>query len=243
MNDNKKILIVIPARYDSSRFPGKPLVEINGVPMIQRTYNQALKNKYTKDIVIATDSSRIATYCNNNDMNVVMTSRDCLSGTDRVAEVVTIMPQFDCYANLQGDEPVINPIYIDNCIESFYQNYPKYDVITGYGLLDKEHINLKEKVKVVFNNNKEAIYFSRSPIPNNAEKYHNHIGLYCFSKDSLSVFQNRNVGVNELCEKVEMIGMIELDIKVKMIKMEETFTVDIPSDVKKIEEFLNKKII
>jgi len=237
---NKKTLVVIPARYDSSRFPGKPLVNIKGVPMIQRTYSQALKNKYTKDIVVATDSKRIYSFCNENNMNVVMTSNSCLSGTDRVAEVANDSQDYDCYVNLQGDEPVINPIYIDKCIESFYGSYPKYDVITGYGLLSKNSVNLKEKVKVVVNSNSEAIYFSRLPIPFNSKQYFNHIGLYCFSSEALKIFSNREVGTSESCEKVEMIGMIELGVKIKMVEMEETFTVDIPSDIDKVKSFLDK---
>lgn len=239
----KKTLVVIPARYDSSRFPGKPLAIINGIPMIQRTYNQALKNKYTKDIVVATDSQKIYSFCKQNEMNVVMTSNKCFTGTDRVAEVAENFHDFDCFVNLQGDEPVIDPKYIDKCIKFFYDNYPKYDVVTGYGTLGEKSINLEEKVKVVFNYNNEAIYFSRLPIPHNSNKYYNHIGLYCFSKNSLKVFKDRKVGNVESCEKVEMNGMIELGIKVKMVEMEETFTVDIPSDIDKVESYLDKFIL
>ena len=101
MNIIKNVLIVIPARYDSSRFPGKPLAEINGIPMIKRTYCQALRNKYTKDIIVATDSQRIVDFCNSNEMNVIMTSKECQSGTDRVAEVSEKMPEFDCYFNFR----------------------------------------------------------------------------------------------------------------------------------------------
>ena len=144
----KKTLVVIPARYDSSRFPGKPLAIINGIPMIQRTYNQALKNKYTKDIVVATDSQKIYSFCKQNEMNVVMTSNKCFTGTDRVAEVAENFHDFDCFVNLQGDEPVIDPKYIDKCIKFFYDNYPKYDVVTGYGTLGEKSINLEEKVKL-----------------------------------------------------------------------------------------------
>ncbi len=241
MNIIKNVLIVIPARYDSSRFPGKPLAEINGIPMIKRTYCQALRNKYTKDIIVATDSQRIVDFCNSNEMNVMMTSKECQSGTDRVAEVSEKMPEFDCYFNLQGDEPVINERYIDKCIEEFFQLYPKYELITGYAKLPKRRAKLPETVKVVLNKNNEGIYFSRSLIPHNSSQYHNHIGIYCFSKKVLEAFSSNPRSQNELFEQIEMIRMIELNIKIKMIEVEETFAVDIPSDIEKVENFLNKK--
>jgi len=243
MNNEKKTLIVIPARYNSSRFPGKPLIKINGIPMIKRTYDQAYKNTHTNDILIATDSSKIETFCKDNNMNVVMTSKDCQSGTDRVAEVSKMMPEFDCYFNLQGDEPVINPKYIDQCIESFFRFYPKYELITAYAKLPKERAILPETVKVVFNEKNEAIRFSRSLIPESSFEYHNHIGIYCFSSKILNFFSNHPRTDNELFEKIEMIRILDLGIKIKMIEIEETFAVDIPSDVKKVEKFINKKTI
>ena len=94
MPNNLKTLIVIPARYNSSRFPGKPLMKINGTPMIQRTYNQALKNKYTTNIIVATDSEKIKSFCTDNKIPVIITS-SCETGTDRVAEVSKLMPEFD----------------------------------------------------------------------------------------------------------------------------------------------------
>ena len=234
-----KVLIVIPARYDSSRFPGKPLAKINGIPMIKRTYNQALKNKYTKDILVATDSKRILNFCNENDMNVIMTSKECQSGTDRVAEVSKKMTEFDCYFNLQGDEPVINPIFINKCIDEYIKQ-TEYEIISGYAKISKELAEIPQKVKVVMNEKNEAMYFSRSLIPNNANQYHNHIGIYCFSKKVLESFSSHERTKNERAEQVELIRMIELGIKIKMIEVEETFAVDIPSDIDKVEKFLNE---
>ena len=234
-----KVLIVIPARYDSSRFPGKPLAKINGIPMIKRTYSQALKNKYTKDIIVATDSKRILNYCNENDMNVIMTSKECQTGTDRVAEVSKKMPEFDCYFNLQGDEPVINPIFINKCLYEYFKQ-TEYKIISGYAKISKELAEKPQKVKVVMNAKKEAMYFSRSAIPNNANQYHNHIGIYCFSKKVLELFSIHGKTKNELIEQIELIRMIELGIKVKMIEVEETVAVDIPSDIDEVEKFLNE---
>ena len=240
MPNNLKTLIVIPARYNSSRFPGKPLMKINGIPMIQRTYNQALKNKYTTNIIVATDSDKIKSFCIDNKIPVIITS-SCETGTDRVAEVSKLMPEFDCYVNLQGDEPVIDPKSIDNCIKLYYKHYPKYSLITGYGELSHGEALLPQTVKVVFNSKEEAIYFSRSPIPNNSKQYFNHIGIYCFSKDLLSRFTNIPRGYNEMSEQVEMIRMVEMGVKIKMFKMKKTYAVDIPSDLINVENFLNQK--
>ena len=242
MSNKINTLIVIPARYNSSRFPGKPLMKINGVPMIQRTYSQALKNKHTTDIVVATDSEKIKSFCINNKIPVVVTS-DCETGTDRVAAVSKLMPEFDCYVNLQGDEPVIDPKYIDKCIELYIKYYPKYSLITGYGELGNDEALLPQTVKVVVNSKKEAMYFSRSPIPNNSNQYLNHIGVYCFSKDLLSRFTNTSRKSNELEEQVEMIRMLEMGVKIKMFKMQKTYAVDIPSDIANVEKFLNEKNI
>tara|TARA_B100001123_G_C14999919_1_gene903123 strand:- start:49 stop:780 length:732 start_codon:yes stop_codon:yes gene_type:complete len=236
------ILIVIPARYNSSRFPGKPLMKINGVPMIQRTYNQALKNQYTKDVIVATDSKKIKSFCDSNKIEVIMTE-NCNSGTDRVAAVSNLMTNFDCYVNLQGDEPVINPKYINRCIETYIKYYPEYSVITGYGELNKDEALLPQNVKVVLNKKEEALCFSRSLIPNNSKKFFNHIGIYCFSKIILDKFVNTDRTVNELSEKVEMIRMLDMGIKIKMFKMKKTYAVDIPSDIENVERFLNEKKI
>jgi len=240
VSNKLKTLIVIPARYNSSRFPGKPLMKINGIPMIQRTYNQALKNKYTTNIIVATDSEKIKSFCTDNKIPVTMTG-DCATGTDRVAEVSSIMPEFDCYVNLQGDEPVINPKSIDKCISLYFKYHPQYSLITGYGELETDEALLPQTVKVVFNSKEEAIYFSRSPIPNNSNQYFNHIGLYCFSKDILNRFTKIPRGYNELSEQVEMIRIIEMGEKIKMFKMKKTKAVDIPSDIKSVEQFLNQK--
>lgn len=240
MSNSLEALIVIPARYNSSRFPGKPLMKINGIPMIQRTYNQAVKNKYTTNIVVATDSEKIKSFCEHNKIPSIITG-ECETGTDRVAEVSKMMPNFDCYVNLQGDEPVISPKSIDKCIELYYKHFPKYSLVTGYGELSSDEALLPQTVKVVFNSNEEAMYFSRSPIPNNSKIFFNHIGIYCFSKDILNHFTNTPRGSNEISEQVEMIRMVEMGVKIKMFKMKKTFAVDIPSDIKNVEKFLNQK--
>ena len=240
MSNKLKALIVIPARYNSSRFPGKPLMKINGVPMIQRTYSQALKNKHTTDIVVATDSEKIKSFCINNKIPVIITG-DCESGTDRVAAVSKLMPEFDCYVNLQGDEPVIDPKSIDKCIELYFKHYTEYSLITGYGVLSNDEALLPQNVKVVFNSKEEAIYFSRSLIPNNSKQYFNHIGIYCFSKDILSRFTDISRSCNELSEKIEMIRIVEMGVKIKMFKMKKTYAVDIPSDIINVERYLKQK--
>ena len=118
---NSTVLGVIPARYKSTRFEGKPLVKINGVPMIKRTYFQAKKSTLLDDLIVATDDMRIYDFCVIEKIPVVMTSEDCLTGTDRVAEVAKQL-KYDFYINIQGDEPIIDPIAISQLI-SEYQKY------------------------------------------------------------------------------------------------------------------------
>lgn len=237
MNKSLKALIVIPARYNSSRFPGKPLVKIDGIPMICRTFNQAKQNNFTKNIVVATDSKRIKTLCESNGIPTITTG-ECNTGTDRVAEVSRLMPNYNCYINLQGDEPVIDPKIINESYKVFINSYPKYGVVTAYGELEYGAAKLHKAVKVVMNQNKEAMYFSRETIPHESKIYNNHIGIYCFSKDALDNFSNTKIGKNEQTEKIEMIRMVELGIKVKMFKVKSTIAVDLPSDIKIVEEYL-----
>ena len=134
-------LLVIPARYKSKRFPGKPLAKIKGVAMLKRTYIQCKKAINKKNIIIATDDLRIQKYCLKNDMPVFMTSKKCLTGTDRVVEVAK-KKIFDFYVNVQGDEPIFNPLDIKNLIKSMYKN--KNSVLTGFCPINEKEIIANE---------------------------------------------------------------------------------------------------
>ena len=239
----KKILVVIPARFKSSRFPGKPLALINGKPMIQRVYEQVMKSKYPAQILVATDDQRILTIVKKFGGQAIMTSPAHKSGTDRVAEVAS---KIDCdvVINVQGDEPVINPEYIDKAIEPVLNNQTEISTL-AYPIINPEDVNNPNVVKVVFNKDNFALYFSRAPIPfhknkNINHKFFAHIGLYCFKKQTLLKFTSLKPSPLEEIEKLEQLRALENNIKIKIVIVDKpTISVDVPSDIEKVENYLN----
>jgi 3-deoxy-manno-octulosonate cytidylyltransferase (CMP-KDO synthetase) len=230
-------LIVIPARYSSTRFPGKPLALINGLPMVVQVYTQAIKSKLAKKVIIATDDKRIFNCAKDFHCDVQLTSNKHKSGTDRVAEVAMKLKE-KIVVNVQGDEPFIKPEVIDNAIKCLQSNKDA-DISTPVKKIsnktDIENVNV---VKVVFSEKNYAIYFSRSPIPfyreNNSEKeYFKHIGLYAFRIDTLMKFVNLKESKLEEIEKLEQLRAIENNMKIKVFKTDyESIGIDTPEDLK-----------
>tara|TARA_R110002073_G_scaffold31646_2_gene96975 strand:- start:2840 stop:3625 length:786 start_codon:yes stop_codon:yes gene_type:complete len=239
----EKVLGVIPARYQSSRFPGKPLVEIMGVPMIKRTFLQASKSRQLNDLVIATDSDEIANYCKVEKMPYVMTSKDCLTGTDRVAEVSFNMA-FDLYVNIQGDEPVIDPAGIDQVVELFRVHGDSYAAFNLYKFLeDQTEIESDSIVKVITNELDEVMYMSRLPVPFSKsglqQQYRQQVPVYAYTKEALDLFSASDKTINEKYEDVELLRFVDMGKKIKMAPTTvSTIAVDFPEDVKKVESFL-----
>ena len=160
-----KILGVIPARYASTRFPGKPLVEVDGMSMVQRVYRQALQAKNLQQVVVATDDKRIFEHVLSFQGKAVMTSEAHPSGTDRVQEVATQLPDYDVLVNIQGDEPFLSPTQIDRLCEPFLKN-PAIEIATLIKAIDNaEELLRPSVVKVVRDIQGRALYFSRSPVP------------------------------------------------------------------------------
>ena len=182
------ILGVIPARYGSTRFPGKPLLEIrNGKSMIQRVYEQCKKAKSLSDVIVATDDKRIFQHVKDFGGKVVMTADHHQSGTERMAEVAELNPNFTHFINIQGDEPFINPEQIDLLGNSFIQ-YPELEISTLIKpIKEKEQIQNPNIVKVVTDFSGNALYFSRAAIPYPRNQiqttYYKHIGIYGFVKE------------------------------------------------------------
>lgn len=237
------ILGVIPARYKSSRYEGKPLVNINGIPMIKRTYLQAKKSTLLDMLLVATEDQRIVDYCESEGIPVMLTSSECLTGTDRVAEVAK-RHHYDFYINIQGDEPIIDPDVISQLVQEFNTYGNKYIAYNMYKIIDdSEEINSNTIIKVIVNEKDEAMYMSRLPIPfsNAALKpsFRQQVPVYGFTPEALDVFSRNNKTINEKFEDVELLRFIDLGYK---LKMSETFVdsiaVDVPSDVIKIEKFL-----
>ena len=199
-----KIIGVIPARYKSSRFPGKPLVDICGKPMIWWVYQQAKKVPEFDEVYVATDDDRIEAACKEHDMKVIMTSDKHETGSDRVAEVATKV-EGDLFVNIQGDEPVINPEMIQEVISIFFE-----DETVTFGSLKKEitdpdEIKATSTVKVVTDQKGDAMYFSRSVIPSNVKdgklaRVFRHVGIYAYKRDFLEEFSKMSQTELELGE-------------------------------------------
>jgi 3-deoxy-manno-octulosonate cytidylyltransferase (CMP-KDO synthetase) len=238
---------IIPARYASSRFPGKPLVDIGGKTMIQRVYEQACKA--CQSVYVATDDERIYQHVHSFEGNVVMTAADHKSGTDRCAEAIRNIEQstgktFDVVINVQGDEPFLEKEHL-NLIMSCFQN-PKAQIATLVReFQNNEDIFNPNFPKVVLNRHKEAIYFSRSPIPylRNIDRenwltnhiFYKHIGLYAYTKDILQKITKLPQSTLELAESLEQNRWIEngYSIHVEITNLE-SVSIDTKEDLKRI---------
>lgn len=240
-----RILGVIPARYKSSRFEGKPLCLIKNIPMIKRTYTQAKKSQLLTQLVVATDSNIIKEYCDKENIPAVMTSTDCLTGTDRIAEVAA-REHYDLYVNIQGDEPVIDPLSIDEIVQDFKKYGDKYIAYNLYKIIDTQsEINSDTIIKVITNEYDELMYMSRLAVPFNKSKsevsFKKQVCVYGFTKKALEVFSSSSKTINEQFEDIEILRFLDMGYKVKMKKTDvDSIAVDIPDDIKKVEEYLNK---
>ena len=237
-------VLIIPARYKSSRFPGKPLTLIKGKSMIRHVYDQCLKAVPRDSIYVATEDKRIADHCKKYNMQFLMTSDECLTGTDRLCEVAKLV-EADYYINIQGDEPLFNPIDIQNLIEELRQVNNQYDVYCGYCSIESEDIFFSYNMpKVIFNKKSELIYISRAPIPSNKinqfKRGYRQVCGYAFSKKSLEIFDIKSKTYFESIEDIELLRFLELGVKVKMVEMsKESIPVDTKEDIEKVLSVLN----
>lgn len=240
-----RILGIIPARYGSTRFEGKPLALINGKMMIQRVYEQAKKADRLAEVVVATDDERIFNAVAGFGGKAVMTSADHKSGTDRCREVVEkIGAGFDAVINIQGDEPYINPLQINQIAELIS------DMDTPLASLckpvhDADELASPNAVKVVFDKNGKALYFSRFAIPylrNHVERtFYKHIGIYAYKTDVLKEISALPQSGLELAESLEQLRWLENGYTVRMGVTEyESFSVDVPDDIVKIEKIFKE---
>jgi 3-deoxy-D-manno-octulosonate cytidylyltransferase len=238
------IIGVIPARYKSTRFKGKPLCMIKNTPMIKRVYNQARKSKLLDKLVVATDNEEIQKYCESESIPVVMTSEDCLTGTDRLYEVSEI-EHYDLYVNIQGDEPVIDPKSIDEVVADFKKHGDKYIAYNLYKKInDKHEVNSSTIIKVIVNESDELVYMSRLAAPFNKSGnnivYNKQVCVYGYTKDALKIFSSKPKTLNEKHEDIEILRFIDMGYKVKMKETDvDSIAVDIPDDVLKVEKYLD----
>jgi 3-deoxy-manno-octulosonate cytidylyltransferase (CMP-KDO synthetase) len=242
-------LAIIPARFSSLRFPGKPLVDIGGKPMIQRVYEQA--SKTIEDIYVATDDDRILKAVHDFKGQAVMTSPDHKSGTDRCAEAVKLIEEktgkeFKIIINVQGDEPFLQPEQLDTIKSCFNTTETRIATLIK-PITEPEDIFDENKTKVTINNRKEAVYFSRSPIPFvknqlrnkwvTSHQFYLHIGLYAYRKDTLLAITKLNPSPLEIAESLEQLRWIENGYKIKVeITTYNSLGIDTPEDLEKIRK-------
>ena len=241
--------IIIPARYKSSRFPGKPLIKILEKSMIIRVAELACKTIEKKDVYIATDDDKIKKEIINNGFQCIKTFKEALTGTDRVA-IASRKLNYKFFINIQGDEPLIDPKDIQKCID-LKKRFPEY-IINGYCHIGKdEKVDSKNIPKLVTDHNNNLLYISRGLIPSQKENnlinpnfYKKQVCIYGFTKKELEKFHGfgKKTKLEEL-EDIEILRFLELGLKVKMFKCKEgSLAVDIPSDVEKVEKALINKM-
>ena len=239
------ILGIIPARYASSRFPGKPLVDIAGKSMIQRVYEQAAKCIDLTDVMVATDDDRIFNHVTGFGGVAVMTGENHQSGTDRCAEVARQHPEYDVIINIQGDEPFIDPEQITKLTACFNDAGTQLATLVKRILTEQELHNTYSP-KVVINKLSEAVYFSRSTLPhirgqepeNWLEFYpfFKHIGIYGYRADVLQEVTQLPVSPLEKAESLEQLRWIDNGYRIKVAETElETHAVDVPEDLEKLK--------
>lgn len=239
-----KILGVIPSRYASTRFPGKPLVEIAGKTMIRRVYEQASQSKSLHAVVVATDDERIVDEVKRFGGNYVLTSSTHQSGTDRCAEVAKHYEGYDAVINIQGDEPFIDPAQIDLLAQCFHDSSVQLATLIKQIVSDDELFN-PNIPKVVLDRSGGAIYFSRQPIPYfrhaaeaqwlKSQPYYKHIGIYGYTVEALREITALKPSSLELAESLEQLRWVENGYRIQTaVTTIETIAIDTPDDLLKI---------
>jgi 3-deoxy-manno-octulosonate cytidylyltransferase (CMP-KDO synthetase) len=237
-----RILGVIPARFASSRFPGKALAPLAGKAMLQHVWERACLSRYLNDVVVATDDDRIAAAVRKFGGRVRMTSPAHLSGTDRLAEVASAEPA-TIYVNIQGDEPLIDPEAIDAAVLTVDGDESALMGTLKKQIYDPTDIVNTNVVKVVTDLLGNAIYFSRCPIPYERDGtsgepiYFKHIGLYVYRRDFLLHYPDLTVGPLERAERLEQLRALENGYRIRVIPTEyESLGVDTPEDLERVNQ-------
>ena len=241
---NLNFIVVIPARFKSSRLKGKPLIDLHGVPMIIRTYRQCLKVFPAKIVYIATDNNKIKKVCEKEKAKVIMTSSKCLTGTDRVAEVSKKISA-KTYINVQGDEPIFNPTDLRLLLKEI-KKYPN-EIITGYCEIDNSLAHKDPNIpKVVVRPDGRLLYASRAPIPSSKVlkfvKGWRQVCVYAFPRKTLKIFSSVKKKTElEKIEDIEYLRFLELGLEVRAVKMSKnSMAVDTSHDVKLVKKKIAK---
>jgi 3-deoxy-manno-octulosonate cytidylyltransferase (CMP-KDO synthetase) len=245
MSNANKIIVIIPARYDSTRFPGKPLTNIMGLSMIQRVYNQATYSA-SDEVIVATDDKRIYDHVRSFNGNVILTSVNHPSGTDRCAEIAVNYDENDIIINVQGDEPFIDPSQINELID-FMKDNSLIEIGTQCRVI-KEQLQITDPniVKLVKDSNNKCLYFSRSVIPfirgtevnqwGQEFDYLQHVGIYAFKKKTLMNLKDLPVGTLEKVESLEQLRWLEAGFPIyAALTTHQSIGIDTPEDVERAQ--------
>jgi len=235
-----KVLCVIPARYASTRLPGKPLLDIAGKPMVVRVYERASKAKGVSETLVATDDERIKAAVERSGGKAMLTRGDHPTGTDRLAEVAAAFPDVDLIVNVQGDEPLIEPSLIDELIAQF-EGEPELAMATVKTEIEDEAERANpNNVKVVCDKEGYALYFSRSLLPYPRKggcPVYKHIGIYAYRRDFLLAYAKMQPTPLEQAESLEQLRALENGYRIKVVETKARFVgVDTAEDLAKVNE-------
>jgi 3-deoxy-manno-octulosonate cytidylyltransferase (CMP-KDO synthetase) len=242
------VVIVIPARYGSTRLPGKPLVSLAGKPMIQRVYERAKQAKQANRVIVATDDDRIIKAVQEFGGEARMTRPDHRTGTERVAEVAAHEPG-DVFVNVQGDEPLLDPNAVDTAIQALLDEPQAAVATVATPIKTPGDIMDPNVCKVVLDFDENALYFSRAPIPwvrdtgGHVQARHlKHLGLYVFRRDALLEYPTLPQGELERIEQLEQLRWLENGWKIRVAEVHhDAISVDVPEDIAKVEMLLSGK--
>ncbi|MBQ3442244.1 MAG: 3-deoxy-manno-octulosonate cytidylyltransferase [Selenomonadaceae bacterium] len=241
-----KSICVIPARYSSTRLPGKPLADICGKPMICRVWERASLARSVAEVIVATDDERILRAVEDNHGRAMMTRADHKTGTDRLAEVAEKFPDVEIVVNVQGDEPLIEPSLIDELVAAFAEDKDLQMATVATELADAAEMNNPNNVKVVLGKNNDALYFSRSliPYPRNAGKspVFKHIGIYAYRRQFLIDYAKMPPTPLEQAESLEQLRALENGFRIRVIKSSCQFIgVDTEEDLQLVNEIYREE--
>ena len=242
----RQIAAIIPARYQASRFPGKPLAMIAGKTMIERVHEQVKKVRGLDRVIVATDDDRIRAEVERFGGEFVMTRSDHPTGTDRLAEVAEKHPEIDVIVNVQGDEPLIDPLNVEQAFAPFLKEKDLQMGTLAWHIKIEEEAFSQNVVKVVVDKNDFALYFSRLPVPFYRDdrsfeerNYLGHVGLYVFSRECLLKIASLSPTPLETSETLEQLRALENGIPIKVSYIESrSLAVDLPEDIEKVERAL-----
>lgn len=245
---NPKVVVVIPSRFGSTRLPGKPLVTLGGKPMVQHVYERAKRAQTVHKVLVATDDQRILDAVQGFGGEARMTRADHRTGTERIAEVAA-HEEGDIFINVQGDEPLIDPVSIDTAVAALLEEPPAQIATVATPIRHANDIMDPNVVKAVLDFDENALYFSRAPVPWVRDtqqkihvKYWKHLGLYAFQREALLEYPTLPQGDLEKIEQLEQLRWLENGWRIRVAEVaRDAVSVDVPEDISRVEKLLKEE--